>query len=37
MKFQYKLKYNLFEKYERVNIKTMGFPENWKELLEIKS
>ena len=27
----------LFEKYERVNIKTMGFPENWKELLEIKS
>ena len=26
----------LFEKYERVNIKTMGFPENWKELLEIQ-
>lgn len=26
----------LFEKYEGVNIKTMGFPENWKELLEIQ-
>ena len=25
----------LFEKYESVDIKTMGFPENWKELLEI--
>lgn len=24
----------LFEKYENVNIKTMGFPENWKQLLE---
>lgn len=24
----------LFDKYESVNIKTMGFPENWKELLE---
>ena len=24
----------LFEKYENVNIKTMGFPENWKKLLE---
>lgn len=26
----------LFEKYEHVDIKTMGFPNNWKELLEIK-
>ncbi len=26
----------LFEKYESVDIKTMGFPENWKELLEIQ-
>lgn len=26
----------LFEKYESVNRKTMGFPENWKELLELK-
>jgi len=25
----------LFEKYEHVDIKTMGFPNNWKELLEI--
>lgn len=25
----------LFEKYERVNKKSMGFPENWKELLGI--
>lgn len=25
----------LFEKYESVDIKTMGFPENWKELLEM--
>lgn len=25
----------LFDKYESVDIKTMGFPENWKELLEI--
>lgn len=24
----------LFEKYESVDIKTMGFPKNWKELLE---
>ena len=24
----------LFEKYESVDIKTMGFPENWKVLLE---
>lgn len=24
----------LFEKYENVDIRTMGFPENWKELLE---
>ena len=23
----------LFDKYEKVDIKTMGFPENWKELL----
>lgn len=27
----------LFDKYESVDIKTMGFPENWKELLENKS
>lgn len=27
----------LFDKYESVDIKTMGFPEKWKELLEIKS
>lgn len=27
----------LFDKYESVDIKTMGFPENWKELLEIKA
>jgi len=26
----------LFDKYESVNIETMGFPDNWKELLEIK-
>lgn len=26
----------LFEKYEKVNINTMGFPENWIELLEIR-
>ena len=26
----------LFDKYEQVDIKTMGFPENWKELLEMK-
>ena len=26
----------LFEKYESVDIKTMGFPENWKELLEMQ-
>lgn len=26
----------LFEKYESVDIKTMGFPENWKELLEVQ-
>lgn len=26
----------LFEKYEAVDIKTMGFPKNWKELLEIQ-
>ncbi len=26
----------LFDKYESVDIKTMGFPKNWKELLEIK-
>ena len=25
----------LFGKYESVDIKTMGFPENWKELLEM--
>lgn len=25
----------LFDKYDSVNIKTMGFQENWKELLEI--
>lgn len=27
----------LFDKYESVDIKTMGFLENWKELLEIKA
>ncbi|MDO4322621.1 MAG: Abi family protein [Lachnospiraceae bacterium] len=27
----------LFEKYESVDIKTMGYPENWKELLETKN
>ena len=27
----------LFEKYESVEIKTMGYPENWKELLETKN
>lgn len=26
---------NLFEKYENVDIKTMGFPETWKKLLRI--
>lgn len=26
----------LIKKYEKVDIKTMGFPENWKELLEQK-
>ena len=26
----------LFEKYESVDIRTMGYPENWKDLLEIK-
>lgn len=26
----------LFDEYESVDIKTMGFPKNWKELLEIK-
>lgn len=26
----------LFEKYESVDIKTMGFPENWKKLLEVQ-
>lgn len=26
----------LFEKYESVDIRTMGYPENWKGLLEIK-
>jgi len=26
----------LFDKYESVDIKTMGFPDNWKEFLEIK-
>ena len=26
----------LFEKYESVDIKTMGFPGNWKELLEMQ-
>lgn len=26
----------LFEKYESVDIRTMGYPENWKNLLEIK-
>lgn len=25
----------LFDKYESVNIKTMGFPNNWKELLQL--
>jgi len=25
----------LIDKYENVNIKTMGFPQNWKELLEV--
>ncbi len=24
----------LFDKYESVQIKTMGFPENWKDLLQ---
>ncbi len=27
----------LIEKYEKVNVKTMGFPDNWKELLEMTS
>ena len=27
----------LFEKYEHVDFKTMGFPKNWKELLEVKN
>lgn len=27
----------LFEKYEHVDFKTMGFPGNWKELLEVKN
>ena len=26
----------LFDKYEQVDIRTMGFPEDWKELLEMK-
>ena len=26
----------LFDKYQSVQIKTMGFPDNWKELLENK-
>ena len=26
----------LFEKYKSVDIKTMGFQENWKELLEVQ-
>ena len=26
----------LFEKYESVDVRTMGFPENWKELLEVQ-
>lgn len=26
----------LFEKYEKVDIKTMGFTKEWKKLLEIK-
>lgn len=26
----------LFDKYDNVQIKTMGFPINWKELLENK-
>ena len=25
----------LFEKYESVDIKTMGYPENWKEFMKI--
>ena len=25
----------LFDKYENIDIKTMGFPENWNELLKI--
>ena len=24
----------LIEKYEKVDVKTMGFPENWKKLLK---
>ena len=26
----------LIDKYENINIKTMGFPKNWKELLEVQ-
>ena len=26
----------LIDKYEKVDVKTMGFPQNWKELLEQK-
>ena len=25
----------LFDKYEHVDMKTMGFPQNWKELLKL--
>ena len=27
----------LVDKYEKVDVKTMGFPDNWKELLELKN
>ena len=26
----------LIEKYEKVDVRTMGFTDNWKELLEIR-
>ena len=27
----------LFKRYKKVEFKTMGFPENWRELVEIKN
>jgi len=27
----------LFKRYKKVEFKTMGFPENWRELLEVKN